>query len=315
MSQSISPQNPIQPLSVGNVVSAAFRLYGSHLKQYFGIALLSMLWLLLPFIGIVLLSFGISAIAIATGEPAVAFLLGAALALAAIAVMIYSITKTFLNSALIARLAFRELINQPEGTKEARNQLNSHFWSFLFVNLIMFLIAIGFLVLNTIADTILRGGNQDNRIGSILFGLFSIASFVVQTWISCRLYIYEIPLAVEGVSSGKSVARSWDLTKGNVVRILLIGLVSLLVTLPIFILLIFIFAIVATLAFQASSPFSNAPSFLLSPFLPLLILGAYGLLLLGFLSTLPFYQAIKAVVYYDLRSRREGLGLQLRDRS
>jgi hypothetical protein len=28
---------------------------------------------------------------------------------------------------------------------------------------------------------------------------------------------------------------------------------------------------------------------------------------------MPFWQSIKAVIYYDLRSRREGLGLQLRD--
>jgi len=29
---------------------------------------------------------------------------------------------------------------------------------------------------------------------------------------------------------------------------------------------------------------------------------------------LPFWQAIKAIIYYDLRSRKEGLGLQMRDR-
>ncbi|MBD0311804.1 MAG: hypothetical protein ICV86_02640 [Microcoleus sp. T3-bin5] len=28
----------------------------------------------------------------------------------------------------------------------------------------------------------------------------------------------------------------------------------------------------------------------------------------------PFWQAMKAIVYYDLRSRKEGLGLQMRDR-
>ena len=28
----------------------------------------------------------------------------------------------------------------------------------------------------------------------------------------------------------------------------------------------------------------------------------------------PFWKAIQAVIYYDLRSRREGLGLTLRDR-
>jgi hypothetical protein len=44
-----------------------------------------------------------------------------------------------------------------------------------------------------------------------------------------------------------------------------------------------------------------------------------SLLLLGIIiasnaAILPFFQTVKAVIYYDLRSRREGLGLQLRDR-
>ena len=28
----------------------------------------------------------------------------------------------------------------------------------------------------------------------------------------------------------------------------------------------------------------------------------------------PFWQAMKAIIYYDLRSRKEGLGLKMRDR-
>lgn len=34
---------------------------------------------------------------------------------------------------------------------------------------------------------------------------------------------------------------------------------------------------------------------------------------MGGVLILPFWQTVKAVVYYDLRSRHEGLGLQLRD--
>jgi hypothetical protein len=30
--------------------------------------------------------------------------------------------------------------------------------------------------------------------------------------------------------------------------------------------------------------------------------------------TMPFWQTIKAVIYYDLRTRREGMGLELRER-
>jgi hypothetical protein len=38
-----------------------------------------------------------------------------------------------------------------------------------------------------------------------------------------------------------------------------------------------------------------------------------GLSFSGGALIVPFWQTVKAVVYYDLRSRREGLGLQLRD--
>jgi hypothetical protein len=39
-----------------------------------------------------------------------------------------------------------------------------------------------------------------------------------------------------------------------------------------------------------------------------------GISLIGGVLVLPFWQSIKAVMYYDLRSRREGIDLQLRDR-
>ena len=38
-----------------------------------------------------------------------------------------------------------------------------------------------------------------------------------------------------------------------------------------------------------------------------------GLTFAGLALIAPFWQTVKAVIYYDLRSRREGLGLQLRD--
>jgi uncharacterized membrane protein (DUF485 family) len=41
------------------------------------------------------------------------------------------------------------------------------------------------------------------------------------------------------------------------------------------------------------------------------------ILLLSFASgalVTPFWQAMKAIIYYDLRSRKEGLGLQMRKR-
>ena len=41
---------------------------------------------------------------------------------------------------------------------------------------------------------------------------------------------------------------------------------------------------------------------------------SFGLSVIGGAFLIPFWQTTKAVLYYDLRSRREGLDLQLRDR-
>ena len=41
-------QTPLQPLTVGNVVSAAFRLYRDRLSTYLVIAVRASLWALFP---------------------------------------------------------------------------------------------------------------------------------------------------------------------------------------------------------------------------------------------------------------------------
>ena len=48
MTPNINPGNPIEPINVGNVVSAAVLIYRSHFKSYFSVALIATLWVLLP---------------------------------------------------------------------------------------------------------------------------------------------------------------------------------------------------------------------------------------------------------------------------
>ena len=82
-------------------------------------------------------------------------------------------------------------------------------------------------------------------------------------------------------------------------RILLISLIVSLITIPIQFIIRLIFP---TLLKQGDPIFSIIFS--------LLIL---GLTFVGSALILPFLQTVKAVVYYDLRSRHEGIGLQLRN--
>jgi hypothetical protein len=272
--------NPIQPLNVGSVVSAGMRLYRSHLKKYFLIALKAYAWLLVP---------------------------------------IYGWVKFYALSALISRLAFGELVNQPESVSSVQRFVNSRLWGF-FVNMIlMFAISIGIAILFILIGSLLMGisavllgglqaGNIATTIILILIALVVlIITFTGALWIGTRFYLVDVPLAIEdNVNGSSTINRSWELTKGNIFRILLISLIGFLITIPIqFIIQIIttIIELIFTTLLKEDILSSSRISFVLT----------FGLSFVGGALILPFWQTVKAVVYYDLRSRREGLGLQLRD--
>ncbi|MEB3882695.1 hypothetical protein [Lyngbya sp. CCY1209] len=103
-----------------------------------------------------------------------------------------------------------------------------------------------------------------------------------------------------------AIARSWELTSGSVFRIQGIILVAILVTFPVSLVVQVVSPIVQVIIvanFPPDSVAFNLLSFLL-------------IIALSFISGalfLPFWQSIAAIIYYDLRTRREGLGLELRD--
>lgn len=299
----ISPQTPIEPLSLGNVVSAGIRLYRSHLKSYFLLALTVSLWSLLP-----ILFFVSSGIFFVLNSRSLlnSPLTWLILVVGGIVLYLYVIGKCSVNSATISRLAFAELINQPETVNIARSQVAPKLWKFVNTTLLLFLIFFG---------------------ASIVFGIVMVLPIInllalfpaiaALLWLFTRFFIADTLLAIEdnlGVSS--AISRSWDLTKGNAWRIVLILVVSLLVTLPAQLIIqlltrgtiqTFVQPVIQKSVTGNSS--INEVLFAATVYILTLMLA-----LLVNAVILPFWQAIKGVIYYDLRSRREGLGLKLRDR-
>lgn len=274
MSGNFGSSSSIQPLSIGNVVSAGVRLYRSHLKTYLKLALIAHLWALVP---------------------------------------IYGWAKYAAISGLISRLAFGELTYQPESVEEARSHVNPRFWSFfavyLQVGINLFLAYLGVTIVAGIA------------VGLLTFILFLILGPIViylspyftplliilmvlpgLTWFYARWVVAEVPLAVEeNINGSESISRSWELTKASAFRIQGIVIVTGLVTLPI----MFLFNYIPNLFLIKLEPGSTIYT--------LVYLVSLLISLVGGTFVMPFWQSIKAVIYYDLRSRREGLGLQLRD--
>ncbi|NJN11576.1 MAG: DUF975 domain-containing protein [Richelia sp. RM2_1_2] len=285
MSSNFNPQNSVEPLSLGNVISAGLRLYSSHLKSYLGLAFNAYLWVIVPF---------------------------------------YGWAKCAAILALISRLSFGELVNQPESVKSARKVVNSRLCQFLLMNVLILVIYLVFFIGLTIVygiaavavagliTAITRGENTLNPVIIILLVLFGIiflgAILTAIFWITARLFVVEVPLAIEdNIDATSTISRSWELTKGHVWRIVGILLVSSLLTIPIQVPFSVVSFLIQMLLMRLAQTQENPSLIFLSSVINLVIS------LISAAIVVPFWQAIKATVYYDLRSRREGLGLQLRD--
>ncbi|MDJ0555231.1 MAG: hypothetical protein QNJ68_12480 [Microcoleaceae cyanobacterium MO_207.B10] len=313
MSQNPTP--PMGPLSVGNVVSAGLRIYRDHFKSYFGLAIRANLWSFLPFLALIpvplLFIFG------QPENPALLLLIPLWLLL-----VLYCSAKSIVNGAIIARLVFGELANQPETVREARRIVNPKMWTFLSAFFLLFLIGVGVWLAFSVVIGIIVGiiiplianSFQPNFITNAVIILIGVVVFVICLSFIIRFltrfFIVDMALAVEeNITATKTLGRSWELTKGYVGRIFLILLVATLVSIPIGI-IVQIIAGILQVILSASLPVeSTDPNFQL-----LLFLLGYAIGILGNIFLLPFWQAIKGVIYYDLRTRREGMGLELRKR-
>lgn len=320
-----SRSSPIEPLSIGNIVSSGFQLYREKFQDYLPIALAAVGWSLLPILGLIVLGLLVAAIAGASQQPAAGAGLGVLGFVAIIVLAVFCSAKSLANSALITRLAFGELTNEPEALTDARRFTNSRKWSFfatqLWVGLIsaglvlgVYLIAalIGFALFVAVGGT---GGGSPNPglmiIGGLLLLLIVVVAIAAFFWLSARLFAAEVPLAIESqMLPLQSIKRFWSLTKGNIWRVFLVLLITFTITLPLYVIAQFISIIPQglVLALLRDNPevlaIGNALSSLIS----------YAIGLLLSVVVLPLWQIIKAAVYYDLRTRQEGFGLKLRDR-
>jgi hypothetical protein len=272
----------MQPLSVGNVVSAGIRLYRSHLKEYFLLALKAYIWILVP---------------------------------------VYGWAKFYALTALISRLAFADLVDQPESIAAGERYVNSRLWQFLLTMLLMLIVGMGvifgigfvFVLVGVLAAVVVGGlGQPASPAAGLLMGLIAfvlgVAAFVAVLWLLTRFYLVDVPLAIEdNVDATSTIGRSWELTQGYVWRILLISFVAFLIAIPMQI-LVQILSTIIQLIFMPLMQQGSSGAAVLVVLLIVALSFASGAVIM------PFWQTIKAVIYYDMRSRREGLGLKLRDR-
>ncbi|AFZ18614.1 hypothetical protein [Allocoleopsis franciscana] len=297
MSENLNSPPLIQPLSIGNVVNVTINLYRANLQLYLKVSLLAYLWLLVP---------------------------------------VYGWAKFLVNSALISRLAFCELMSQTESIKDARRYIKPRTWSFLLaaillsvlllLTLIISFILTGLFLAMTRMEQVMASFDpiadevfvRNNILSAIFFLIilllillvFLACLFAPTLWLYSRFFISEVPLASEtNINLITTLCRSWKLTKGYFWKIQIIIIVSFFLFLPLEILLYLGVELInfttSRLMADLISSYPLMDSILVEMF-------SWAITLLNAVILLPFFQVIKAVIYYNLRLRREGLGLRLR---
>ena len=219
---------------------------------------------------------------------------------------------------LISRLAYGEIAERPETVRDAQRHTKAKMWEFFVAGFLAGLIFLGamlaYIIVFGIVSTLLgvflsQGSNRVLAITSIILTLALVLLFIFGiVWIISRLLLVELSLAVEeGVNATGTIGRSWELTKGSVGRIQLVVFIAFLITIPIAI-AINILSAILQLAIGVgleNSSSSGVWGILATVLYIVFVLAASALII-------PFWQSIKAVIYYDLRVRREGVGIDLK---
>jgi hypothetical protein len=305
--------DPVGTLSIGNVVTTSTTLYKSKFKRYLQVSLRATAWI----VAIGAASVGLFALGVALYTATNSWLVAMPVTLGWMMVMLYFLAKYATERATICRLAYQELIDAPETIAVATRHLLPRTWAFLRLNLLlsfyMFLVAIvGYIALIIVMAIFVTGLvyvlklSPDNLAVTIGIGLLGILLFVLWIVVILRYYAYwfvaELPLAVESTNSASfSIQRSRQLTGSAVGSVLSIMTISFLIVAP-----LSTIGSIPTFAGQMmTSPLLSTDPSTQSMGGVLILVGTIATIAIELLL-MPFWQIIKAIVYYDLRNRREG---------
>jgi hypothetical protein len=317
-----SNSDPVGTLSVGNVVSTAVTLYKSNFSSYCLVSLRSVGWIFLAMVAYVVTALIVALLANTIGTGLSIFL-GIAMILTSLA---FCLGKSAVDRAIISRMAYQQLINQPETIQSATQKLSGYQWRFFRLSawLLLFLIGVEILAYVCLLTVTLIGTYLGSQISGVVGGLLSIiltlaglvSSILIVVRFCSSWFVAELPLAVDGYTAAlDSIGRSSHLSRSFIMRIIFVIIVSALITWPLYMLastpLMIFYAKLFELIQLDPSMSSPAAYTALYAYALLPLLSLIFILLLS-IVIMPFWQTVKSVLYFDLCSRREGNDLLLR---
>ncbi|MDB9414089.1 hypothetical protein PN482_16605 [Microcystis aeruginosa CS-555/01A07] len=300
--------NSIEPLNIGNTINTAFRLYRDRFPTYVFFAVRACLWSLLPLV----LQLILSQLLYQTITPEQGSDIGLRLFL--FPVQIFSGAKYLFNSAVISRLAFQDIIYQPETAGQAEKKVKPKMWRLWWMQVLLGLLGAAIILPITLSLMLV---SFIPILGVLLILLASFCLPFFFLWLSARIYIAELPLVIEDdLGSWQAIKRGWHLTKNSAWRIVGVTVIASLLIIPVYLLS----GALASIPFWVN--FSSFYSSLESVedwqtltenplFFQQMAMFYYGLITVFVLLNIllvPFWQSLKSVIYNHLLDQKKNDG-------
>jgi len=306
---------PLRPLSLGDVLGAAFRVVRRNPRPTFGFALLVSLVIgaLTGVVVIGLLWSMLERASMATEADRDAILAGGALTivLASIATGIVTVALIALPQGIISLEVARGALAERHTLRSLWRSARGRIWVLVgWTLLVTAIVATGIAIAVGIVALVALAGGVAGIVVAILLGLLLAAGLVVlSVWLGTKIAFVPAALMIERRRLRAAIARSWRLTRGRFWRVF--G-TTLLVNVVIY--------VAAQVITAPISVIGGMAGVLVNPNQSVEVVNTTTLVLLVVnLAVTTVFQAITlvaqgavpALLYLDARMRDEGLDLEL----
>ena len=312
---------PLRPLSIGDIYQGVFAAIKTNARTMFGFtaALLGVVLVIsiatnYAIINLVLPNY------LSPNSPYAAAFTSLSGSFSQLGGSLLQVLATVLLSGLIVVAVSRSVLGRVASSKEVWERTKSKFLPLIGLNIITSIISglmmiIGIAVFFVLLASVASTANTDREflqdLGIMLVGLLilMVISALVSSYLSIKFSVASPAMVLENLGVFAAIGRSWSLTRGNFWRLFGINILTAIITSMV----AGIFggiagALGAIFVVVGSSSPEDVIASLNTTYILTMVMSTIAQLLI-----LPFTSSVNALLYIDLRMRKEGLDVELRN--
>lgn len=312
---------PLRPLSIGDIYQGAFAAIKTNARTMFGfttallgVAIVISIGINYLIINLVLPSY------INTNSPYASVFGSVFTTFSQLGGILLQNLATVLLSGLIVVAVSRSVLGRVASSKEVWERTKSKFLPLIGLNIITSIISglmmiigivVFFVLLASVASTAKTDREFLQDLGVSLVGLLilMVISALVSSYLYIKFSVAPPAMVLENLGVFASIGRSWSLTRGNFWRLFGINILTTIITSMVAGIFVGIAdALGAIFIVVGSSSPEDVIASLNTTYILIMVMSTIAQLLI-----LPFTSSVNALLYIDLRMRKEGLDVELRN--